>query len=225
MKKNLLLVILFCFFYFANNRAYAQLTTGDFAIVGFNGNSATVNMAIVALKVIPSGTELKITDRGWDQTALVTNGSDGLITWTTTSSIPAGTLFNIAITGGATPTATGLEAYGTATVSGWTTGTVVAGGGDNWFIYSGSDASPNFIYGFANWSTALPGTNAPDPLTGWQAAGIVSAAVSYLPSTLAVGNFYVTLTIAGTPPTGYHGDFNNYSGTFNGTKESLANGN
>ncbi|RWX01385.1 MBG domain-containing protein [Flavobacterium cerinum] len=221
MKKNLLLAALFCLLSFTTNRAFAQLTQGDFAIVGFNGNAATVNLAIVALKVIPSGTELKITDRGWDQSALVTNGSDGLITWTTTSSIPAGTIFNIAITGGAVPTATGLEAYGTVTVTGWTTGTVVAGGGDNWFLYSGDDATPSFIYGFANWSTALPGTNVPDPTTGWQSAGTVSAAVSYLPTILAAGNFYVTLTIAGTPPTGYHGDYNNYSGTFTGTKASI----
>ncbi|TCC92511.1 MBG domain-containing protein [Pedobacter hiemivivus] len=214
-------ILLFCVFCFSAKKSAAQLTTGDFAIVGFNGNAATVNMAIVALKVIPSGTVLKITDQGWDQSALVANGSDGLITWTTTSSIPAGTIFNIAITGGAVPTATGLESYGTATATGWITGTVVAGGGDNWFLYTGSDASPNFIYGFANWSTALPGINAPDPITGWQAAGIVSAAVSYLPSTLAAGNFYATLTIAGTPPTGYHGDFNNYSGTLSGTKASI----
>ncbi|RQO67612.1 hypothetical protein DBR43_24120 [Pedobacter sp. KBW06] len=214
-------LFIICFFCFSAKKSAAQLTPGDFAIVGFNGNSATVNLAIVALKVIPSGTVLKITDQGWDQSALVSNGSDGLITWTTTSSIPAGTIFNIAITGGASPTATGLEAYGTATATGWTTGTVVAGGGDNWFLYSGSDASPNFIYGFANWSTALPGTNAPDPTTGWQAAGTVTAAVSYLPTTLAAGNFYVTLTIAGTPPTGYHGDFNNYSGTLIGTKASI----
>ncbi|SDM82397.1 hypothetical protein SAMN05421820_105136, partial [Pedobacter steynii] len=214
-------LFIICLFCFSANKSTAQLTTGDFAIVGFNGNSATVNLAIVALKVIPSGTVLKITDQGWDQSALVTNGSDGLITWTTTSSIPAGTIFNIAITGGALPTATGLEGYGTVTVAGWTTGTVVAGGGDNWFLYDGNDATPNFIYGFANWSTALPGTNAPDPTTGWQAAGSVTAAVSYLPTTLAAANCYITLTIAGTPPTGYHGDYNNYAGTFTGTKASI----
>jgi gliding motility-associated-like protein len=214
-------LFIICFFCFSAKKSAAQLTPGDFAIIGFNGNATTVNLGIVALKTIPSGTVLKITDQGWDQSALVTNGSDGLITWTTTSSIPAGTIFNIAITGGASPTATGLEAFGTATAVGWTTGTVVAGGGDNWFLYSGSDASPNFIYGFANWSTALPGTNAPDPVTGWEAAGTVTAAVSYLPTTLATGNFYVTLTIAGTPPTGYHGDYNNYSGTLTGTKASI----
>jgi gliding motility-associated-like protein len=219
--RYLAALFIICFFCFSAKKSAAQLTPGDFAIIGFNGNAPTVNLGIVALKVIPSGTVLKITDQGWDQSALVTNGSDGLITWTTTSSIPAGTIFNIAITGGASPTATGLAAYGTATAAGWSTGTVVAGGGDNWFLYSGSDASPNFIYGFANWSTALPGTNAPDPVTGWQAAGTVTAAVSYLPTTLAAGNFYVTLTIAGTPPTGYHGDFNNYSGTFTGTKASI----
>ncbi|SHH02582.1 beta strand repeat-containing protein, partial [Pedobacter caeni] len=214
-------LFIICCFCFSAKKSTAQLTPGDFAIVGFNGNSSTVNMAIVALKVIPSGTVLKITDQGWDQSALVANGSDGLITWTTTNSIPAGTIFNIAITGGASPTATGLEAYGTVTTTGWSIGTVVAGGGDNWFLYTGSDASPNFIYGFANWSTALPGTNAPDPVTGWEAAGNVTGAVSYLPTTLAAGNFYVTLTIAGTPPTGYHGDYNNYSGTLTGTKASI----
>lgn len=184
MKKNLLLAALFCFAFFTSNRVFAQLTTDDFAIVGFNRNSSTVNLAIVTLKVIPSGTVLKITDQGWDQSAFVANGSDGLITWTTISSIPAGTIFNIAITGEASPTATGLESYGTTTVSGWTTGTVVAGGGDNWFLYTGNDATPTFIYGFASWSTALPGTNAPNPTTGWQNGGSVSTAVSYLPTAL-----------------------------------------
>ncbi|MDN3673246.1 MBG domain-containing protein [Flavobacterium branchiarum] len=223
MKKNLLLPLLFCLFYFTNFSAFAQLTPGDFAIVGFNGNAQTVNLAIVALKVIPSGTELKITDRGWDEntTLLVANGSDGLITWTTTTPIPAGTLFNIGITGGASVSVTGLDTYGTTTATGWTTGTVVAGVGDNWFLYSGNDASPNFIYGFANWSTPLPGAYPSDPITGWQSAGIVGAAVSYLPATLAAGDFYATLTIAGTPPAGYHGDYNNYNGTFLGTKESI----
>ncbi|WP_200911945.1 SprB repeat-containing protein, partial [Pedobacter sp. Hv1] len=225
MKKTSLrifLTLLLCsFFCFSGLKSFGQLTAGDFAIVGFNGNAATVNLAIAALKQIPSGTVLKITDRGWDQSALVANGSDGLITWTTTSDITAGTVFNISITGGAVPTATGLESAGTVTATGWTTGTVVAGGGDNWFLYTGDDSTPNFIYGFANWSTALPGTNAPDPTTGWQAAGTVSAAVSYLPSALAAGDFYIALTIAGTPPTGYHGDYNNYAGTFVGTKTSL----
>jgi gliding motility-associated-like protein len=173
-------------------------------------------LAIVTLAAIPSGQTIQITDRGWHPTAGfdVTNvAAEGLITWTTTSLIPAGTVIKVSITPGVTPTVAGLSAYGTASATGWGT-LVTAGGGDNWFIYTGNISAPGFIYAFANWSTNNPGgSSSPTP---WQTSGNVNATTSYLPALLAAGNFSAAFT-----GSTLHGDYIIYTGTIQGTKDQI----
>ncbi|SDL79491.1 hypothetical protein SAMN04487898_12532, partial [Pedobacter sp. ok626] len=218
MKKSSafrLIPIVFFLVFFASLNTFAQLTPGDIAIIGYNGNSSPAELAIVTLAVIPANQTIQITDRGWDSTNgfLVNPNAEGTITWSTgPAPIPSGTVIKISITPGGAPTATGFSTYGSATAVGWGT-LVTAGGGDNWFIYTGIDASPSFIFGFANWFTNNPGGGGGG--TPWQTSGAVNSTTSYLPPALA-GNFAIALT-----GNTLHGDYNYYHGIIIGTKEQI----
>uniref|UniRef100_A0A0N4ZJM5 Ig-like domain-containing protein n=1 Tax=Parastrongyloides trichosuri TaxID=131310 RepID=A0A0N4ZJM5_PARTI len=194
----------------------AQITTGDIAIIGFNGGNNPAELAIVTLSAISSGQTIYITDRGWHPTdgfATANTTAEGLLAWTITTEIPAGTILKASITAGSTASVTGLSAYGTTTLTGWS-GLVTASGGDNWFIYTGSVASPEFVYAFANWATNTPGGEA--SATPWQDTGNVNATTSYLPPILAAGNFSAAFT-----GSALHGDYINYTGDVAGTKEEI----
>ncbi|WP_342330291.1 MBG domain-containing protein [Pedobacter sp. FW305-3-2-15-E-R2A2] len=214
--RSLTTLFIFCFFCLCGFKSIGQITVGDIAIIGYNGNSNPAELAIVTLAAIPSGQTIQITDRGWHPT----NGFDvanvtaeGLITWTTNTTIPAGTVIKISITPGVIPATSGLSPYGTSTTSGWGS-LVTAGGGDNWFIYTGNITSPTFIYAFANWSTNNPGgSSSPTP---WQTSGNVNATTSYLPPVLAAGNYSAAFT-----GTALHGDYVIYTGTIQGTKDQI----
>ena len=214
--RSIRTLFIFCLFCFCGFKSMGQLAAGDIAIIGYNGNSNPAELAIVTLAAIPSGQTIQITDRGWHPTAGfdVTNvTAEGLITWTTTSLIPAGTVIKVSITPGVSPTVAGLSPYGTASATGWGT-LVTAGGGDNWFIYTGNISAPGFIYAFANWSTNNPGgSSSPTP---WQTSGNVNATTSYLPALLAAGNFSAAFT-----GSTLHGDYIIYTGTIQGTKDQI----
>jgi gliding motility-associated-like protein len=218
MKKlsALRLITIVFFLAFAYLDTFAQLTPGDIAIIGYNGNTSPAELAIVTLAAIPANQTIEITDRGWHPT----NGFDvanvtaeGLITWTTNAIVPAGTVIKISITPGATPSLSGLAAYGTASATGWGT-LVTAAGGDNWFVYTGAVASPTFIYAFANWATNTPGGTA--SATPWQTTGNVNATTSYLPPVLAAGNYSAAFT-----GSTLHGDYIIYTGNVQGTKDQI----
>ncbi|MEW7277696.1 Ig-like domain-containing protein [Aquimarina sp. 2201CG1-2-11] len=218
MKNSKHSLILFIITSLLNFYGYTQLAKGDLAIVGFNSDVSPDQMALVALANIPSGQTIHISDYPWDGAAFNTSStSNGALTWTTTSSVPAGTLLNITIT---TPgiIAGDLTTYGSVSSTGWTgsvTAVAVASGGDSWLIYQG--ASPtgtpsNWVYGFANWSTSS-GTNPNE----WRTSGSVSTTTSYLPTDLTLGTDAVAITTAA----GGHADNLVYGGTLTGDKATI----
>jgi gliding motility-associated-like protein len=206
-----LILTTFLFIVLCSLRTFAQLSPGDIAIVGFNSDTEPDELALVTLASIPSGQVIKITDRAWTGSnafEVSNTTAEGLLTWTTTSVIPAGTLLKLTIAAGGSTGGT-LTSYGTVNHSGWTD-FAVASGGDNWFIYTGTEAAPTFIYGFANWSTDLAGGG------NWLSSGTPSATTSYKPSGLTSGTTAVALT-----GTALHGDNTVYTGIISGTKAQI----
>ncbi|HLG39478.1 MAG TPA: hypothetical protein VI461_07410, partial [Chitinophagaceae bacterium] len=144
--------------------AQTTLAPGDIAVIGFNSSfnlsgSAPVGaeeFAIVTLTDISSGTDIKITDHGWNGTTMLSGTiQDGILLWTTTAAIPKGTVFTFTITAGATPIVTiSPNIYGTPAVTArWTsanTAGAFSNAGDQVIIYQGgTDSNPGaFIYGF-----------------------------------------------------------------------------
>jgi len=210
------------------------LNTGDIAVIGLNTsfNTSTTSpigpdeFAIVALASISSGANFKITDRGWNGTTLIsTNTGDGVMSWTTTASIPAGTVFKIAVTAGTTPSLTiSPSTYGTPVITtGWTSTTVpgaMANVGDQVIVYQGNDATPsNFIYGLntSNSTVTAPGN--------WQ-TGSTSARDSDLPPDLT-NNSAIDGTVPATAVAftnnsgGYFANNFVYTGTKTGNKTTL----
>ncbi|MHA7129207.1 Calx-beta domain-containing protein [Algoriphagus namhaensis] len=201
-------------------QAQAQLAPADIVIVGFNSDAVPDELAIVTLAEIPLGQTIYISDVGWTGTAFDTpGGAEGVITWVTTSAVPAGTLIKITISSpaGLPVIGGGLSAFGSVSASGWSlSSSPVASGGDNWFIYQGTTESavPSvWIFGFANWSTDLAGANQ------WLSSGTVSSTTSYLPSALTNGVNALALTGSTTP--GRHADNLVYTGTPSGSKSSI----
>ena len=206
-----ILLLLLC-----GSQVRAQLATGDIAIIGYNSDIIPDEMTIVTLADIPSGEIIYITDLGWDGSAFTTAGLvEGAITWTTTTTVPAGTVMSYTITGGSPAVITGgITAYGTVTTVGWSgSNSAVTSGGDNWFVYQGSDylTPTNWIFGWANWSTSS-GTNPGE----WSTNATISSTTSHLPSGLTLG-----VTAIGLTTVTYHADNMVYEGTRSGSKSSL----
>ncbi len=139
----------------------APLQAGDLAVIGINFDKSPQEAAIVALADIAAGTVIYITDQGWDSTTSTFFGepiNEGTITWTVGTAIPRGALYKLALTPGSpqgSVTITPANAGSTLAVTGWTQ-YVFNQGGDQIFIYQGSEASPTFIYGFSNQYASNP---------------------------------------------------------------------
>ena len=124
---------------------------------------STVTFA--TLVSLPAGTVIKITDWGWNATGDTFTGSttgDGLITWTTSSSINAGAIFNLFLGGTGDAQTTTLTNVTTSTdlttdiaITGYSVSDPMNLAGDGIFIYQDSDNNPYFIFGINNSS----GTN------------------------------------------------------------------
>ncbi|WP_316840693.1 MBG domain-containing protein [Pedobacter gandavensis] len=218
--RNTAVLILLSLFCFSAKFSTAQTTLnpGDLAIIGINNNGPSANLAVVALKTIAPNTVIKFTDKGWlgATKALTTSGADGTITLTTIG-ITAGTAFTFTITGGATPTATVYPNVGTIAIDPgvWAGATLAGNAGDSWLIYTGAEATPNFIYGLANWATLNPLGAAPDSF-GWVGSGTAAnASVSYLPDALKTGDYHNNLAGPNFLIYSY------YSGSFVGSKASI----
>ncbi|BAZ15815.1 5'-nucleotidase/2',3'-cyclic phosphodiesterase [Calothrix sp. NIES-4071] len=172
------------------------LTQGDIAIVAYNTDGDD-NFAWVALVDIPANTNINFTDSSWQDTGFRTTehldaAGGGPLVWSHTSIITAGTV--ITYSGG------NAANWSIGTRTG--TGLNLAAGGDQIFVYTGTNASPTFIYG-AHFAI---GTN-------WLASGSNSTNTSNIPPGLSVE--------AGTAF--YVGNFDNgyYTGTTTGTKAQL----
>ncbi len=112
-------------------------------------------------KDIGSGTEIKVTDNAWNGTALLTN--EGRVTYTAATDLSAGTIIRYA------------DCLLQDPSSGWARSGNFdpAAAGDNYLIYQGTEASPQFIYGFGYGSNP------------WIISGAPNTNNSYLPSVLA----------------------------------------
>jgi hypothetical protein len=232
-KKMFYYGLAYMFFHFSTHRIEAQvLNAGDFAVIGINAsyNISGANppfgpdeFAIVALADISSGTVIKITDRGWNGSALISaNTADGALSWTITNDIPYGTVFKFSISSGGSPSVAVVPVdYGVPVVIGGWTGASALGAmanvGDQVIIYQGNDATPSrFIYGF----TTSSSTSRPNG--EWQ-IGSTSARDSDLPPGL-VNNVAMDGSVASSAmafTAGYSAQNLVYVGTNTGDKATL----
>lgn len=180
--KSISLLLALLFFFSTLIKAQTTLSAGDIAVIGINtsfnaSGSAPLGpeeFAIVTLTDISSGTNIKITDHGWNGTAMISGTvQDGIMSWTTTAPIPKGTVFKFTLTAGAAPSLTiSPNTFGTPTIiARWTTA-IAAGAfsdaGDQVIIYQGgTDANPGtFIYGFSNSSSTAAAAGEWQPTAG-----------------------------------------------------------
>jgi hypothetical protein len=146
--------------------ASGTFSVGDLSIVGF-ASDAPDQMAFVTWVSLPNGTSLNFTDNAWTGSSL--NTTENTVTWqnNTGSAIAAGTVVVITDPG----SGNGVADLGTVT-SGNLNG--ISASNDNIFIYEGTSACPNFIYGFSN--------------DAWITTGTPTSQNSYLPAVLNVAN-------------------------------------
>ncbi|WP_159970177.1 Ig-like domain-containing protein [Pseudomonas sp. 8Z] len=132
------------------------LNAGDMVVLGWNALNDTITFA--TLVDIPAGTVLKITDWGWDAAGTAFTGTttgDGLITWTTSSTISAGTVLNLYLGGSddlttLTNVTTNTDLTTDIVITGYSASDPMNTAGDSVFIYQDSDANPYFILGMNN---------------------------------------------------------------------------
>jgi hypothetical protein len=153
------------------------LTPGDIAIIGFDITAP--QFAFVTLTDISPGTIINFTDKGWTGSAFNSLTSEGVLTWTTSAAVPAGTVVKVLYNGVTNPTVSGFP-NGSVSVSGWTATSIYTTNGDQAIVYQGSAASPSFIYGFSC-STA---NGSPSTTLDWQTGTITSNRDSQLPTGL-----------------------------------------
>jgi hypothetical protein len=212
MRKNLLSIVSFLVFTVSS---YGNISVGDIVIIGFNGDgggSLDKDFAVVTLANIPVGEVIYFTDRGISAGNFNNSfTSEGTITYTVTTTIPAGTVIKFNVYAGATPSAVATPgSYGTTSVTGWTV-TVPGNGpwggsGDQMLIYQ---AGPTFIFGFNNSLVATGLVN------GWHTGTSTSINFSNIPPGLTNG--VNAIAFAG----GAHIDNLIYSGPKTGSKASL----
>lgn len=204
-----------------SNKAKATLAAGDLAVIGFNCDpnaSTSKTFAIVALAKVNPGEVIYFSDKAYYSnafSALLGNGSEGIFSLTTSSSINAGTIIMFTLTSGVAPSVTTTPNVGTSVIiEGWTntSGNVSPFGanGDAILIYQGSEASPSFIFGFND------GNNTTTVVNGWNTGLATNPnGASELPASLT----------SGTTAIGFGGlahiDNLRYNSTLTGTKAAL----
>ena len=140
-----------------------DLTAGDIAIVGYQSDDPD-QIALVLLTSVDEGTEVKITDNGYYNSALAT--TEGTITWT----IPQGGLLRGTVVVLAYDNGNWSANNGNVSV----TGTLdLSTEGDQIIIYQGSSSNPTFIYALST--------------TVWLTSGEITENTSYLPAALTNG--------------------------------------
>ena len=152
---------------FLAGQAHA-LSAGDIAVVAYNADGDD-SFAWVALTDIAANTVINFTDSSWQATAF--RGTEhldagGPLTWSSATDLAAG---SVIVYSGAT-----LNTWNVGVAGG--VGPVFSTGGDQVFVYEGSNAAPDFVYGvqFANAagivaaptvSSSTNTTNVPDALS------------------------------------------------------------
>ena len=107
--------------------ATAQLQPGDLAVVGYHGDDPDA-VAFVALAPVPGGTEVALTDNGWQASGQF-RANEGVFRYT----VPAGGLLPGDVVR--------LDAPA---------GIAFSTGGDQALLYQGPDGAPQFVYGLNN---------------------------------------------------------------------------
>ncbi len=132
MKKFYALFLIFCALHTA---AQTTLVPGNLAVVGYNYDDPD-NVRIVTFVNLAAGTSFKITDNGWNGSALTTN--EGTHTYTASSAINAGSVISIN-----------------------TSGTAFSANGDQIIIYQGTASNPTFVYALSTtqWVTGNVNSN------------------------------------------------------------------
>lgn len=218
IKAMAFLTMLICLLKTENT--YAVLAKGDIAVIGFNSDGATSSkdFAVVTLATIANGETIYITDKGWTATSggsfMADITTEGIFSWTTTSSIPKGTVIRFLVTSGASPTVTASPSVGTLTViNGWTSTAAAAPfgtNGDQIIVFQGTVSSPTFVFGFNN------GAYTADVSNGWNTTATSGNATSNLPAGLTNG----TDAVSFVAQTGIV-DNNVYNGTLTGNKAAI----
>ena len=145
--------------------AVLNFGVGDISITAL-ANDLPDGISFVNWVPIPVDAELSFTDNAWDSAALLTNEGASLLWKNNTGSIiPVGTVIYIS-------TLTASLSTDLGSVKGALDGLSVTG--ENIFIYEGSAASPNLIYGLSNFA--------------WITFGSATSNNSYLPTVLNVTN-------------------------------------
>ncbi|PKM17766.1 MAG: hypothetical protein CVV11_16795 [Gammaproteobacteria bacterium HGW-Gammaproteobacteria-15] len=169
------------------NKSYPHLlntiNAGDMVVLGWNSFNDTVTFA--SLVNIPAGTVIKITDKGWDQAtdAFTTPSTgDGIVTWTTSSPVNSGDIFQLFLEGSdGPPTATltnvttSTDLTGDISTNGFTVTDPMNTVGDSIFIYQDADNNPYFIFGMNNSAGTVDASN-------WNTSVAITLRDSMLPN-------------------------------------------
>lgn len=144
------------------------ITVGGIAVIGMNTDNPD-SFALVALENIPEGNMVQVTDNGWTTTGF--RIEEGTLEFNVTADILAGTVWSYETDN----TTTHTNDYGSWNLD---TGFALSTRGDQIFVYTGDEASPNFIYGASK---------------GWTTETTIDASSSQLPQQLMDANAYVDL--------------------------------
>jgi len=238
-KRFLYLLVPLLLFFGSRTTSHAQTTlaAGDIAFVMLNCNSSPqMTWAWVPLVDIASGTTIYFTDNGWNGTGFVydyatlfstiTSQNDDQITFTTTTTLPKGTVLTFSGTNFSPST------YGTVSCSTLGTGTTIfpsSSSGDEFFAYQGTfnatTTDVTFIAGIIRYWNGS-NTNYCDN-SGWGYVTQNALAYSSLPSDLTNGTHAIAVANSynvGTGKTYASGPYNFaiYTGsTLIGTKTEL----
>jgi gliding motility-associated-like protein len=218
MKRSafILLTSLAITLQFSFRAAYAALSVGDIAVIGWNSDpaSSTKDFAVVVLASIASGETIYITDKGITLGAWQSDlATEGIFSWTTTSTIAAGTVIKFSVTSGLSPSVTSSPSVGTLSVTnGWSstsTASPFGNNGDQIIIYQGTSGAPTFIFGYNSGINTIGITN------GWNTGGSTANNYCEIPTGLTNGTNAVSHAGAGAL------DNYVYTGTTTGTKAAL----
>jgi len=133
MKNLFSFLILFLIISFQNVMAQTTLSLGDLIIPTVNADTLK-NFDFVPLVDLEAGTEIKFTDAAWDATGDSLVDNEGIMTYTASGAISAGTVVSCLSKDGGGD----FKESGTFDPS---------GSGDNILVYQGDASSPTFIYG------------------------------------------------------------------------------
>lgn len=180
----------------------SALNPGDVAIVGYSADDNTFSFGVFV--DVPTGTEIKFTDNGWEADDEFRPG-EGIVTFTATKTIPAGTVI----------TPANAADFGVLVVSG---NFDLSEDGDQLLAYQGDDDAPNFIFGISvngDWQNDAVNDNTsklPDSLTEGTSAVALPEEDNYGFTGIISGTRDEILNAIGDP-TNWQGDEDNPVGS------------